>query len=515
MRKKILLFILILFFSSFVYSEIPDYVMNVINKAGSNKVEFFKAINYFKKQKDNKKLEALYFLIRNMEDKSYIKYSVVDKKGNPINFNPLIYKNYKEMSNVWFKLVKERGAHHIKSEEIKDIYTITADFLIENIELAFKAWKEKAWANSYDFKEFLEYILPYRGSNEPLEHWRKYFFNRYVKLEKQMKDRTDPVEATIMINSSLMKWFRFDDIYYEHPTDQGLKEMLKSKRGRCEDMTNLAIYALRANGVAVVSDFTPFWAISNNNHAWNAVITRDKKVVPFMGGLKNPYDYSITSRVAKVYRKTFSINHNSLPFKIADDMIPNRYLKVKSMIDVTPSYTTVSNLSIKLKDKRNNKYAYLCVFNTGNWEAVGYGKIENGFAKFKNVGNNNIVYMISIFNKKKLIPVTYPFILKSDGNMHFLIPDKSHGENVLINSITKRTIKDATVLSKKGNIENKSGYDLYYFDMKWEKVKNSKLTENGLIFKNVPKNSLLWLVKRDGRKDERIFIYKNYKQIFY
>ncbi len=515
MRKKILVFIFSSLFVSFVYGKIPDKVMKVINKAGNNKSEFFRAINYFEKQKDNRKLEALYFLIRNMEDKSYIKYSVVDKNGNPINFNPLIYKNYKEMSKVWFKLVKERGAHHIKSEEIKDINTITADLLIENIELAFKAREEKPWASSYDFKEFLEYILPYRGSNEPLEHWRKYFFNRYVKLEKQMKDRTDPVEATIMINSSLMKWFRFDDIYYEHPTDQGLKEMLKSKRGRCEDMTNLAIYALRANGVAVVTDFTPFWAVSNNNHAWNAVITRNKKVVPFMGGEKNPYDYGITNRVAKVYRKTFSINHNSLPFKIGADKIPNRYLKVKSMVDVTPSYTTVSNLSIKTKNNINNKYAYLCVFNTGNWEAVGYGKIEKGFAKFNNVGNNNIVYIIFLFNKKKLIPVTSPFILKSDGSMHFLIPDKSHREDVLINSITKRTIKDATVVSQKGKIENKSGYDLFYFDGKWIKVENSELTENGLIFKNVPENSLLWLVKRDGRKDERIFIYKNNKQIFY
>ncbi len=515
MKKAILLFIIALLFISLVYSKIPDSVMNVINKAGINKNELIKAINYFKKQKDKKKLEALCFLIRNMEDKSYIKYSVVDKNGKQINFNPLIYKNYKEMSDVWFKLVKQKGAHHIKSEEIKDINTITADFLIENIELAFNAWKKKPWANSYNFKEFLEYILPYRGSNEPLEHWRKYFFNRYLKLENQMKDKSNPVEATIMINSSLMKWFKFDDIYYEHPTDQGLKEMLKSKKGRCEDMTNLAIYALRANGVAVVSDFTPFWAVSNNNHAWNAVITRDKKVVPFMGSSRNPYDYGITNRVAKVYRKTFSVNHNSLPFKIADNKIPNRYLKVKSMIDVTPSYTTVSNLSIKIKDKTNNKYAYICVFNTGNWEAVGYGKIEKGLAKFKNVGNNNIVYIISLFKNKKLIPVTYPFILKSDGSKHFLIPDKKQKEDVLINSITKRTIKDATVLSKKGVIENKSGYYLFYFDTKWVKVKNFELKKNGLIFKNVPENSLLWLVKRNGRKDERIFIYEKNKQIFY
>lgn len=37
-------------------------------------------------------------------------------------------------------------------------------------------------------------------------------------------------------------------------------------------MTNLAIFAMRANGLAVTSDYTPFWADSSNNHAWNAIL---------------------------------------------------------------------------------------------------------------------------------------------------------------------------------------------------------------------------------------------------
>jgi len=515
MKKILWFFIFVLFLFGLSFGTILKSVKVVIDKVGTNRDAFLKSIEYFKKQKDKRKLEALYFLISNMEDKSYIKYSVVDKNGNPIKFNPLIYKNYKEMSKVWYKLVKEKGAHHLKSEEIKDINVITSDFLIENIELSFKAWEEKPWAKSYNFKQFLEYILPYRGSNEPLERWRAYFFNKYISLEKKMKDREDPVEATIMINSSLMKWFKFDDIYYEHPTDQGLSDMLKSKRGRCEDMTNLAIYTLRANGIAVVSDFTPFWAVSNNNHAWNAVITRKGKVVPFMGGLRNPYDYKITNRVAKVYRKTFSINHNSLPFKISEKMIPNRYLKVKSMIDVTPFYTSISDFSLKIKNINNSKYAYLCVFNTGNWEAVGYGKIKGESAVFKDVGNDDIVYIIALYNGEKLIPASYPFILKPDGHKYFLKPNKKETENILIKSITKRTIKDATVLSKEKKLKENNGFELYFYNKKWVKVKESELTKDGLVFKNVPKNSLLWLVKKDGRKDERIFIYKNRKQKFY
>ena len=183
---------------------------------------------------------------------------------------------------------------------------ITAEFLIAQIDYAFKAWREKPWAQNMSWEDFRDYVLPYRGSNEPLESWRQAFWDKYAGLESRMTDPTDPVEAARLINEDIKSWFGFDPRYYYHPTDQGLEEMLESHLGRCEDMTNVTIYAMRANGIGVTSDYTPYWANCGNNHAWNAIVTGDGRVIPFMGAEANPGEYQLANMAAKVYRKTFA-----------------------------------------------------------------------------------------------------------------------------------------------------------------------------------------------------------------
>ena len=80
-------------------------------------------------------------------------------------------------------------------------------------------------------------------------------------------------------------------------------------------MTNLTIYAMRANGLAVTSDYTPYWANSGNNHAWNAIVTPGGEVIPFMGAESNPGKYHLANKVAKVYRKTFGKQKANLAFQ--------------------------------------------------------------------------------------------------------------------------------------------------------------------------------------------------------
>jgi hypothetical protein len=80
-------------------------------------------------------------------------------------------------------------------------------------------------------------------------------------------------------------------------------------------MTNLAIYAMRANGLAVASDYTPHWANTGNNHAWNAIITPEGEVIPFMGAEANPGEYELANKLAKAYRKMYAQQTNNLAFQ--------------------------------------------------------------------------------------------------------------------------------------------------------------------------------------------------------
>lgn len=47
-----------------------------------------------------------------------------------------------------------------------------AHFLIQNIDLAFKVWKERPWNKNLCFEDFCELILPCRIANEKLSDWR-------------------------------------------------------------------------------------------------------------------------------------------------------------------------------------------------------------------------------------------------------------------------------------------------------------------------------------------------------
>jgi len=61
----------------------------------------------------------------------------------------------------------------------------------------------------------LNYILPYRGSSEPLDSFRPYFKEKFSYLA----GISDPVQAAAIINDSLKSVFRFNSKYYLHPTD--------------------------------------------------------------------------------------------------------------------------------------------------------------------------------------------------------------------------------------------------------------------------------------------------------
>lgn len=51
---------------------------------------------------------------------------------------------------------------------IYDVHSLDAHILIENIDLAFKAYKYLPVKRA-DFKTFCNYILPYRNKDEPIE----------------------------------------------------------------------------------------------------------------------------------------------------------------------------------------------------------------------------------------------------------------------------------------------------------------------------------------------------------
>ncbi len=490
-------------------NKIPDNVKIMLDSAKSNKQELLKVINHYNKNaSDSLKLKAAYFLISNMYQQAYYKAKLVDTNKTRVDFNVLDYPNYKTMVSAWDSIENKIGdIDYVRDTIIYDLQYIKSNYLIKNIDLAFKAW-QKPWARFLNFNEFCEYILPYRSTNEPIEDWREKLYNKYLWVDDSVKDKTNPVEAAIFINNDLKSWYKFDARFYRHPTDLGIDEMMKYKMGRCEDMTNLAIYAMRSQGIPVMSDYTPAWPNTGNNHAWNAIIDKNHKVIIFMGGEFNPYDYKLDNKKSKVYRKTFAIQEKSLA-KIAPkyEKLPG-WLASSHYIDVTKDYIPVADIKLKLTEQKPDSvhFAYICVFNSGEWKAIHWSKIyDDNTVNFTDMGND-IAYLVAYYKNNKLIPAANQFIFTKDNKIKYLIPDTINKQTIKLYSTTKRKIVKTTDEIEQINLDNETTYELSYWNKKWIKLGEQKSTNNKpLIFKDVPKNALFWLVKKDSNKEERIF----------
>lgn len=498
-------------------SPYPPEVAESLKSAGENRAELEKVLTHYINTGDTLKFQAACYLIGNMEGHCYATYRLFDTSGADVEFNVLDYPDYDSLVTAANNIEKERGElDYEKKDKILDLETITADFLINQIDYAFQAWREKPWAKNLSFNNFRDYVLPYRGSNEPLEPWRETFWEKYADVENSMTDPVDPLEAAALINDEIISWFKFDPRFYYHPTDQGISEMFDNKMGRCEDMTNLTIYAMRANALAVTSDYTPHWADAGNNHAWNSIVTADGKAIPFMGAECNPGKYKLANKFAKVYRKSFGKQKSNLFFQERKQEEMPGWLAGRSYVDVTADYQDVCDVTVNLTQEIPDSVdiAYLCVFNSGEWKAIHWGRIQNGSATFTEMGKE-IAYLPALYLNEEIAPWGDPFILNTDCSHRTLQAQPDKPDAILITSTTRRKQVVSTDGIAKSFLTPGQEYELFYMTDDWQSLGKAVAGDQPLEFEDIPAGGLYWLVATDSDKEERIFTIENGKQVWW
>ncbi|MDH4158404.1 MAG: transglutaminase domain-containing protein, partial [candidate division Zixibacteria bacterium] len=492
-------------------------VIGALETAGENRAELEKVLNHYAAAGDSLKLRAAMHLIANMEGHSYVTYKFVDTAGTEVIFNALDYADYPAVQAASDSIEETHGELDYKRKEtIEDLDVITADFLIEQINYAFKAWRERPWAKGLSFDDFTACVLPYRGSNEPLEPWRKTFWDKYADITTHMADSTDPVEAAALINDDIKSWFTFDPHYYYHPTDQGMTEMLAAGKGRCEDMTNVTIYAMRANGLAVTSDYTPHWANTGNNHAWNAIVTPDGRVIPFMGAEANPGAYGLVNKAAKVYRKTFAKQPQNLCFQDNQQEKTPGWLAGKSYVDVSPDYLDVCDITVTFErdipDSVN--IAYLCVFNSGEWRAVHWGRITDNMAAFTDMGTG-VAYLPALYMNEEIVPFGRPFVVDSNCTVEEFQQNRDSPAPVRVTQTTQGLWSYSTESIAMIPLSPKQEYELCYWDDGWHSIATAVAGDGPLVFDDVPTNGLYWLTALGSDREERIFSIEDGIQVWW
>ncbi|MDR3142202.1 MAG: hypothetical protein LBU37_10830, partial [Tannerellaceae bacterium] len=223
-------------------------IETVLQQAGDNRVELEKVLKHYGKTPvDSLKLRAAEFLIANMPGKQSEYYDA------PWNDVATAHLRWTSSSDKQMVLDTYRLGKSVIKEDVK---CITADYLINNIELAFKVWQEQPWGKHIPFDVFCEEILPYRLDVEPLENWREKALASFSDLNRSFKEDSTvtAVEACIKVNDLLPR-FSMD---VDFPV-MNYSQLMASRKGPCDAMAALAVFSMRALGIPVTFDFTRLW----------------------------------------------------------------------------------------------------------------------------------------------------------------------------------------------------------------------------------------------------------------
>lgn len=421
MKHKFSLYFILILCSCQKNNMVFDVEM-ALDMAKQNKYELAQVLEHYKAPKDSLKYRAAQFLIGNMVTKRYYSGASIDEYYSFIDSVYAIHQKEYDIPYIYDSFRKQAKYYNQLPAVKWDTQTLSADFLIKNIDEAFAVWG-RPWNKHLSFGEFCDWILPYRIAEELPEQWRQRYRERFEPLLANDSIKT-AVQACRVINDELMR--QPIHIALESVLAVSLRPstLFNIKFGLCSDYAHLAVYAMRACGIPVGIETVPHWGQGLNGHVFNVVYNNDGSFHDFSGAEQQPDEHLVRFRykIPKVYRQTFGAQSTSPAVLYADEDIP-AFFKNVFLQDVTADYPFIGarDITISLQNKDRHRLAYLCVFDPKGWTSVAWGLADGNRASFKAVGPN-IVYQPALYSEGKLNLSGYPFLLDTLGNITYFIP---------------------------------------------------------------------------------------------
>lgn len=147
----------------------------------------------------------------------------------------------------------------------RDLRTLTADYLKEQADFAYRAWEEYPWRDQVSEATFFNFVLPYASINERRDAWRRDFYGRFRPLIGVAKT---PSEAAAILNNKVFKQLNVKYSTQRVRADQSPLQSIESGLASCTGLSILLIDACRAVGVPARFVGTPLWSDQSGNHSW-------------------------------------------------------------------------------------------------------------------------------------------------------------------------------------------------------------------------------------------------------
>ena len=146
---------------------------------------------------------------------------------------------------------------------------LSAGFLKENLELAYKARNTVPWGKDIPEELFLNHVLPYANVDESRDPWRKEFMEMCLPM---VKDCKTPAEAAQKLNSELYKKVKVGYSTQRKKANQSPKESMEQGKASCTGLSIILSDACRSVCIPARLVGTPLWSNKSGNHTWVEIL---------------------------------------------------------------------------------------------------------------------------------------------------------------------------------------------------------------------------------------------------
>ncbi|RPI90180.1 MAG: polyhydroxyalkanoate depolymerase, partial [Planctomycetaceae bacterium] len=146
-----------------------------------------------------------------------------------------------------------------------DLTSLTADFLLVNSALAWKARRELPWGRDIPDEIFFNHVLPYANVDEKRDPWRQELFDLCVPI---VKDCQTPAEAAQKLNVEVFPKLNLAYSTKRSKPNQSPAEAIAEGKASCTGLSIVLSDACRAVCVPARLVGTPLWSNKRGNHTW-------------------------------------------------------------------------------------------------------------------------------------------------------------------------------------------------------------------------------------------------------
>lgn len=147
----------------------------------------------------------------------------------------------------------------------RDLPEIEADFLLENLKLAYQARSTMPWGKQVPEELFLNDVLPYASVTEQREPWRAKMLETCLPIVAECKTLTEAAQA---LNAHLFPKLKVRYSTGRNRPDQAPSESIASGMASCTGLSILLVDACRSVCVPARVVGIPQWANKPGNHTW-------------------------------------------------------------------------------------------------------------------------------------------------------------------------------------------------------------------------------------------------------